>query len=123
MSAIAPCSFRAYLAPYDAAVFCRSFASSAFGSVSNGRTTVAANNGAGRAGTILRQGLVEKNFFLEIEHGGCTSVLAGGLTEALAREARRQAMQRLREIQEYEQKVLHDHAGNMEEMKRWRPPK
>jgi hypothetical protein len=32
-------------------------------------------------------------------------------------------MQRLREIQEYEQKVLHDHAGNMEEMKRWRPPK
>ncbi len=60
----------------------------------NGQVFIAANHYA-IAGQIMAQGMIEKSYVLELEHNGKASVVAGGLSSALAHAARTEAMRRL----------------------------
>lgn len=90
---------------------------------SAGRSVVVQNTGAGRAGDALRRGLVDKNYVVEIEHGGLSSPLAGGLTVALASETRWQATNRLHELREQDKRTPGTDAWHREEMARWKTPR
>ena len=60
----------------------------------NGQVFIAANHYA-IAGQIMAQGMVEKSYVLELEHDGKATVVAGGLSSALAHAARTEATRRL----------------------------
>jgi hypothetical protein len=60
----------------------------------NGQVFIA-TNGYAIAGQIMAQNLAEKSYVLELEHDGRATVVAGGLSSALAHAARTEATRRL----------------------------
>ena len=65
----------------------------------NGQVFIAANSYA-IAGQIMAQNLAEKSYVLELEHDGKATVVAGGLSSALAQAARDEAKARGDELAE-----------------------
>jgi len=64
----------------------------------NGQVFIAANSYA-IAGQLMAQNLGEKSYVLELEHDGKATVVAGGLSSALAHAARAEATRRLSGVQ------------------------